>query len=615
MIYVIDPRFSAVPTVEAEQFLAAALPALSMLPVSVLRTEEQILASDAGAADGLIFFNPLSGESEVEVEELLGRASAAGAVILPIALREEWRRPPSAIGEFQSFDVVEQRRSRGLAEGQIAAIANTFARQALSRVQPTYSRDRLRLFLCHRREDGEGLAAAIGQRLDALHEGLVFRDLIDVQSGERSQERIDEALEGADALVFLDTPAAHESWWIAHELSQALGRNIPIVWVRIGGDDRGPLPIEPAAAPHIELSESDLEPSELQALADRIRECAFELSIEQVRVANAALRELQRWATDNEADLQMLDARQMIFELRRTAGDRGYPSRAAVDVVQWFAHHPAEEDRERLEDFLIESGLGPHEHECRSFDAALMLDPTATGVRHVGEWSAIEHPRRFLQSLDSTNAPTSPGQHPTLLLLGAFPDAEGSQRETIQAVHAVTTTWLRLGGAIVFGGHPTFTPLVIEAARLIAPGRERERVTVYQSGWFASPAAVQELESLIRVRSIPAAMSRDSSLSVMRTAMCGIGAEAVIAIGGRTKEGGSHRPGIDEEVSLSRAAGSPAFLLGGAGGRAAELAVAARAEDPPFARLGNGLSLTDNERLLLTDEYEDVARLIYGTST
>lgn len=616
MIYVIDPCFSAVPPAEAEQFLAAALPTLSTLPVSILQTPEQVLGTDPDPGDGVAFFNPLDSGSGADVEDLLVRAAGSGAVILPIALRKEWRRPPEATGEFQSFDVVEQRRARGLGEDQVETVANGFARQALGRLQPTYSRDRMGLFLCHRREDSEGLTAAVGERLDALHEGLVFRDLIDVQTGERSQERIDEALAGADALVFLDTPKAHESWWIAHELSQAMGRNIPIVWVRIGGDHgRQPLPIRPAAAPHISTAETELEASELQALADRIRETAFELSLEQVRVGIAALRKLQSWAAENDAELQTLDARRLIFELRRNPNARGYPTRPAIDVVQMFARHPTEKDREHLERFLHETGLGPHERDCRSFDAALMLDPTATGVRQVGDWSVVEHPGRFLQTLDAPRPPADGAGHPTLLLLGAFPKEPGSRQEVTQAIHAFTTTWLRLGGAIVFGGHPTFTPLVVESARLVVPGSERDRVTIYQSRWFASPAALQELEALVSVRAIEATDDHDSSLSVMRAQMCGIGAGAAIAIGGRADESGTHRPGIDEEIRLARAAGSPAFLLGGPGGRAAELAVAARDEEPAFAALGNPLSAQANEHLLLTDDYEDAARLIYRAIT
>jgi hypothetical protein len=614
VLYLIDPSFSDVPLAEAEAFLGATLPTLGSVPFSSLSSLEQILATDPGPADGVVFFNPLFASAEVEVEALLDRGAKAGAVLLPIALREEWRRPPGAAGEFQSFDLVEQRRVRELGPGQIETLGSAFARQALSRLQPTYSRSRLRLFLCHRRADGEGLVAALGSWLERLHEGLVFRDLIKVQAGEPAQELIEEALEGADVLVLFDTPKAHESWWVAHEVSQALGRNIPIVWVRIGREEgRLPLPFQPTGEPHIEVAAIDLGDPELGRLADLIREKAFELSREQVRVSIAALRALQQWAADNQATLETLDARRLIYELRRDASPRGYPLRPAIDIVQMFAHHPSDEDRDRLEAFLSENGMGPHERECRSFDAALMLDPTATGVREVGEWSVIEHPGRFLQTLSATTAAVDTAISPTLLLLGAFPAEEVSAQEVMQATHALATTWLRLGGSIVFGGHPTFTPLLIEAGRLIVPGEERRRITIYQSRWFASPAALQELEALITVVPTAVGADRDASLTVMRTAMCGVGADAVVAIGGRTEEGGTHTPGIDQEIDLARAAGSPAFLLGAPGGRGAELAAAARREKEPWGRLGNPLTAQQNERLFLSDDYERAARMIHAS--
>jgi hypothetical protein len=614
VLYLIDPSFSDVPPAEAEAFLGAAVPALGSVPLSSLTSLEQILVTDPGAADGVVFFNPLSQAAEVELEALLDLGAKAGAVLLPIALREEWRRPPGAAGEFQSFDLVEQRRVRGLGPEQVETLASAFARQALSRLQPTYSRSRLRLFLCHRRADGEGLVAALGALLERLHEGLVFRDLIEVQAGEPAQELIEEALEGADVLVFFDTPKAHESWWVAHEVSQALGRNIPIVWVQIGGEEgRGPLPFQPAGGPHIEVATTDLDGAELSWLADLIREKAFELSREQVRVSIAALRALQQWAADNDASLETLDARRLIYELRREADPRGYPLRPAIDIVQMFAHHPTEEDHGRLEAFLAETGMGPHERECRSFDAALMLDPTATGVREVGEWSVVEHPGRFLQMLSASTSVGESEASPTLLLLGAFPAQEVSAQEVMQATHALATTWLRLGGSIVFGGHPTFTPLLIEAGRLIVPGEERWRITAFQSRWFASPAALEELEALITVVPTAVAADRDASLTVMRTAMCGVRADAVVAIGGRTEEGGTHTPGIDQEIDLARAASSPVFLLGGPGGRAAELAAVARREEEPWGRLGNPLTSEQNERLFLSDDYERAARTIHAS--
>lgn len=616
MLYTVDPKFSNVPHAEAEEFLGAAKALLVAVPLATLASLEGILSAELTAADGIIFFNPLRDEFSDQVEALLDRAVAAGAVPLPIALRAEWRRPPGAVGEFQSFDVVDHRRRRALSEDQSGTIANAFAREALSRIQPTYSKDRLRLFLCHRREDGEDLVARLGARLDALHEKHIFRDLIDVQAGEPTQERISAALETADVLIFVETPEAGDSWWIAHEISQALGRNIPIVWVRLGPDQpRAELPFKPADSPHLNLPVTELEDDQMQSLADAILRQAFEMSRAHVRISESALRSLKTWAAEHDAEFETLDARRMIYALRRNYSDgrRSYPARPATDIVQMFAHHPTEEDFALLDEFLVESGMGPHERECRAFDAALLLDPTATGQRSVGEWSVVEHPERFLQTLDGPTRVADQEPSATLLLLGAFPSEKLSQQEVMLAVHAVSTTWLRLGGSIVFGGHPTFTPLLIEAGRLVVPGSEKERLTAFQSRWFASPAALEELAAEINVIPTEQAEDRDKSLTIMRTAMCGYGADAVVAIGGRTEEGGTHRPGVDEELGLARGAGMPAFLLGGPGGRTAELAAAARSDKAPWAPLGNPLSAEDNEQLFQTDDYETVARLIWSS--
>jgi hypothetical protein len=615
VLYTIDPKFSDVPQAEAEEFLGAARALLEAVPLATLASLEGIIAADLTAADGVIFFNPIREEFSDRVEALLDRAATAGAVPLPIALRAEWRRPPGAVGEFQGFDVVDHRRRRALSEDQSGTIANAFAREALSRIQPTYSKDRLRLFLCHRREDGEELVARLGARLDALHEEHVFRDLIDVQAGEPTQERISAALETADVLIFIETPEAGDSWWIAHEISQALGRNIPIVWVRLGPEGpRKELPFKPTESPHLNLLSVELDDQQIQSLADAILQQAFEMSRAHVRISESALRSLKTWASEHDADFETLDAKRMIYALRRQSnGGRSYPTRPATDIVQMFAHHPTQEDLALLDEFLVESGMGPHQRECRAFDAALLLDPTATGQRSVGEWSVVEHPERFLQTLDGPALAEKQGAPATLLLFGAFPSERLSQQEVMLAVHAISTTWLRLGGSIVFGGHPTFTPLLIEAGRLVAPGAERERLTAFQSRWFASPAALEELAAQINVIPTPQAEDRDRSLTVMRTAMCGYGSDAAVAIGGRTEEGGTHRPGVDEELALARAAGTPAFLLGGPGGRTAELAVAARLEEAPWASLSNPLGDEENEQLFQTDDYEAAGRLIWGS--
>jgi hypothetical protein len=618
MLHLLAPELSATSRPEAAAFFEVAVAELGVVAqTTIIATLDHVIDAEFSDADGVVFFNLPRKDVEKEVEAMLARAAAAGAVILPVALHEHERRPPGTVGDRQSFDVVDHRRRRRLQEDQGGTVARAFAREALSKLQPTYTKDRLRIFLCHRREDGEGLAAAIGAALEVLHEH-VFRDLVSVQASEEAQDRIDDALSTADVLVFLDTPRAGESWWIAHELSGALGRAIPIIWVRLGepGGDRLALPVLPGPVPDVELTDLDPSKAEIRALADTILHKAFEAARAHVRSSQRSLRALQEWASENDAKFERLDARRLVFELSHSRSNRPYPTRPATDVIQVFARHPTDDDHDRLAKFLTEQEMGPHQRECRSFDAAVMLDPTATGERRIGDWSVVEHPDRFLGCLNSLKTNESAPSRPSLLLLGAFPADELSHQEVKSAVHAVATTWLRLGGALVFGGHPTFTPLVIEAARLVTPNVMRERVSVYQSEWFASPDVLNDLAGLVNVVPTAASTDRQRSLTVMRTKMIQPGsAAAVVSIGGRTTEGGTHVPGIDEEIALARVARIPVHLLGAPGGRTAELARDARAASEPWRSLGNRFDPTGNERLMQTDDYEQAAQSIWSLYT
>jgi hypothetical protein len=617
MIYLLHPCLSAADGEEARAFMSVVREELQVATLSELKTVDNVLDTEPTAADGVIFVNPPRADVASEVEELLERATNAGAVVLPVALDEAGRRPPGAVAERQSFDVVDHRRRRGLTADQRGTLARAFAREALSRLQPTFTKDRLRLFLCHRRLDGEGLVARVGAKLDVLHAGHVFRDLVDVQVGEEAQQRIDDALASTDVVIFFDTPRAGESWWIAKELAGALGRNIPVVWVRLGPDDGGrlDLPVQPGApAPHIRVADPNRDDGAVRDLADEILETAFALARTHVRASQEAIRALRRWAKANDAQLETLDARRLIYELTRPVADRPYPTRPSTDVVQLYARHPTDEDLNALNEFLTQSDMGPHPRNCRSFDAAVLLDPTATTRRAVGEWSVVEHPERFLASLPITALAPAAARSPRLLVLGAFPNGDLASLEVDGALHAATTTWLRLGGSIVFGGHPTFTPLIIEAARLMVPGAERDRVTVFQSEWYVAPDSVEELSAQVTVRTVPRAADRAASLTAMRMAMIQPGsAEAVVAIGGLTDEGRTHTPGIDEEVRLARLAGLQVYLFGATGGRTAELALAAAAEPHPFASLGNRLSANANAELAMTDDYAEAVRTIWSS--
>lgn len=102
-----------------------------------------------------------------------------------------------------------------------------------------------------------------------------------------------------------------------------------------------------------------------------------------------------------------------------------------------------------------------------------------------------------------------------------------------------------------------------------------------------------------------------ASLTAMRHELVSVaGRAAVVAVGGRTNEGGLHVPGLVEETSLARYAGLPVFLLGAAGGQASVLAMDARASG--WSDLGNGLTAAANEEIVTSEDYEGIARRIWA---
>lgn len=269
--------------------------------------------------------------------------------------------------------------------------------------------------------------------------------------------------------------------------------------------------------------------------------------------------------------------------------------------------------------------MGPHEAECRAFDAAVLLDPMPVCVSA----SAGGHVVVAGASVYSTSLGREPGagpdddreaggpadaSGPRLLLFSAFPQDGEVQGRTVAAVNAVVGQWVALGGSVTFGGHPTITGLVLELVRRVARDRTMPVVRVYQSEYFGPLSrALARTDPRVEVVRTPATEDRRESLSVMRRQMVDeTAAVAAVVIGGRTHEGGQHRPGVDEELALARAAGIPVFLLGGAGGRAAELA--AELGQGRWSELGNRLG-ADNERLYVDDDYTALTRLIWDSTT
>lgn len=581
MLYVADAELTGVDPELARRFLEGAEGVLHYAGFALIKVPAALSGLTPAASDGVAFFNPTKGEwASPELESFVGRSLAAGAVLLPIALDEVSRIPPAPASVVQSFDAVDHLRRRELHTGDIEIAGQAFGREAIARLQPTCSQGRLRVFICHRRSDGEQLASWVDGQLAVRHEG-VFRDLVDIQVGEVAQDVIEEALDTADAVLFLDTPAAGESVWIQHELSAALRRRIPVVWLRVGNEEgRVPLVCRPADEPHLSIPNLGAETA--SDVVDQVLHAAFVMSREVVSRSLEAFRSVQVAAAQHDVLLNVLDQRRLIFEARHPPGNARYPKRSRTDILQVFGRKPTQADRDDLLTWLNAEGWGVHERECRPFDAVVQLVPRP--IRHTQlvdtlvEDTADGYLREF--------APASPDEtrshRPVLAILGAFSDSVDAQFELLEAVAEVTRAWVQAGGSVVMGGHPSFTPVVIGAAADARGDRPTlEVLHIYQSAFFVSPESLAWLEGRATLTLVPAVDGdRDASLSMMRSAMLQEQPPAAaVALGGRMSEGGSHAPGVAEEVELLAEVGVPVVLGRRFGGFAAELARRADTED------------------------------------
>lgn len=607
-VYLVAPDLTGAATVGAIQLFAMLKESLEETgagPIQLLDRNEMIWRCRPGTEDALVLANPVEGDDLAEdIRDLLEEAQAQGAVILPVATAADRRQPPYPVADAQSFDVLDKMLLRDLPVEALPVIAQDLAVSVLTRVQPTLTKQHLRLFLCHRRADGENVCRQLDRALSSRHEN-VFRDLVDVQHGDYAQAVIEQSLARADVLVFLDTPLAGDSQWVTKELALALGRGIPIVWVQMNvtGIQHSPLAVLPAAEPHLRFQDLHLSDRDFAAAADSVLKTAYSLAGTLVASASHVLAQVRRHARSNGLLFETLDPRYSIHRVSEPLpkSPEEYPRRPRVEVLQLFGHRPSERDHDFLRGWLEEHAYQPGNSRCRGYDAAIMLDPLPSDPIVLPEWAmVVDYGQTYARRLAGEHPVAGPARR--LLLLGSFCEGIDSQEPVKQAVYAVATTWLARGGNIVFGGHPTFTPMIVEVGQRLLGDEAPEHIVVYQSRFYVTETSARALSPFASVQVTPDLGDRDSSLTAMRSRMIDEAgpASVVVAVGGRGDEG----PGIDEEISLARDAGLPVYLLGAPGGRAAVLA---RSEGEPL----NSWSREDNLWLKETQRYEEVAQKLW----
>ena len=622
MLYLIEPHLTGAESREAVEFVESIEDAIGdHQDCTIVKTSRQAgrVGKDVVEGDGIAVFatSDLASIDE-SVVTFLERASGRTDVILPIAMDPSGRGLPEPISDLAVFATYEWLVARDLPRANLASVARLYAWNLLAATQPTFANRDVRMFISYARVPSEELAKGIDAALRA-HGSRAVRDNKDLHSGEPVRSAIEADLEECDVLVLLDTTEAQESEWVEWELLTAAERGIPIVWVDCGAPERNEASdYLPGAAPDISAPWPD---GDLDALAAEIDRVARDKLLGAVPKAEGFVGQLDDWAREAKVDLAKVDPRQGIYELTYPDPDdrSPYPARRRRHVVQVFARRLRQSDHEALVEWLDAQGYFVKDR--RVFDAAVMTSAAPLGLFEPDDnYSKAESTDRYLQMMEARDPAAVPDwtRPPGLLLFGAFPKGAATTEQIVRAAREVTTTWLRLGGEVTFGGHPTITWHVVHsAAEAVGKEASQKQVHLYQSGYWSEQPRMEEIKELASVQVVPRVPGdKDASLEKMRRRMIKDSeAVAAVAIGGRTTESGTHEPGIRAEVTMSCEAQIPTFLLGATGGETALLAAEHSTSDRPFANVNNA-PVKDNQRLAITDDYSGAGVTIWrATST
>ncbi len=579
-IYFLHPSFTIESTDNAIRFYSNCLEelqehidAVPLLKMGALRTTQ--LDKD----DSIIFFNRCDQEYSEALKSFFQDFCENSVDVFPIAIDKDYRVPPECFEKVQTFDVIENLRHRSLTEENIATVAFSFARNIIAKIQPTLAKDRMQLFISHRRLDGEEIAANLCSELRKRSENT-FRDLIDIHVGEDAQEIIESKLRTSDAVIFIDTPKSGESKWIAKEIQIALSMNLPIVWIKVGENEgRKPLTVRPYDQPHYMFNDFDPLTGRFRPeMVDEFIRKAFHLSREQAIIVFDQIRKLRMLAKIHGIQLEEINRKNMLFRIQFPRAGFRYNQKPMTHLIQVFGRYPGLTDTEQIDPLVRSYGYDPHPLYGPYYDSTLLLAPIQGQEECAvsGEHNYIDSFDEYLHSMENyLTVPQINKTKKAVIISGAFPDCEPEyQQYLLNALHSFVQVILDRGATVIFGGHPTFQHLIFDMAKRRRPKDYIESIKLYISKLYVPDILVEELREQSTVFAIDA--EKD--------------------------------PGIDEEIELAKKRKLPIFLIGSVGGRSSELATEHKKNE--WKDIKNGLSHQSNEQLLTSLDYRVLAKQV-----
>lgn len=560
MIYFFKPEISELDTPILIQFYNGAMNTLkkfrqqNILEISSLDnfSFNKTISED----DLVIFFNP---SFEIyKLEKILEIAIEKKIKMFPIATDELTRRPSLLKDSdyFQSFDIITEKRLRGLDDKYMSIIGECFGREVIISHHPALFDNTIKIFLSHKRDDFENASKIFKDSLHAAKEE-VFIDLHELRTSDNAQQKINARLkDDTDILIFIQTENTYSSEYQLVELKKAFELSIPILWITINLTDNQikKLPLHPVGSPHYNLTKIDAE------IVNKISDCAFDLiKLKKQRLLDSIIHQFDIFKQNGISYTEICN-RNNIYKTVKKSKDSFFQddTKEEYNFFKCLCRKYKEEDLDNFKNYLVEPSSSNYilalKNESRLLEGNISL-------KNYDNFFKENNPKKLIGGI---------------IISGSFPTSIDLkyQQNIIDALYIIVKGILERGGKIIFGSHPTFQGVILEIARAFNTNLEK-KVKLYVSKQFEGSYD----SKYFKENSILFEIEKDSSnqisasLTTMRKAMISDEeAIAMICIGGKDKDTSlTTKPGLDEEIEFATERGLKVFVLGSTGGRCKEL--------------------------------------------
>jgi len=360
-----------------------------------------------------------------------------------------------------------------------------------------------KIFISYKRTDATGVAFQ-------LHEGLVkrgfnaFLDKIRVTSPQNIQDEITKAMEETAFILLLHSPEMHESQWITTEIIQALESNMPIVvihWTNTKQDL--PTVVSKMNPPIVSIEPPIVKNGEIDD--STIKEILCKVEDEHyaglLRRRREAVNAVKKIAKEKNMDITEYPDWHLILKDR---------TNKKCKIVAITPRLSCPEDLYQLDNIPIpKEGLAPAPNKIL-LQSSTKLPPNQNKLL---TWTINKRKLKVTLGVNSIDNSLTKGRWRWLIgspfysegLAGSsvfmstsFPYGDRANKfpetnpfEITSAVVALARSVFGAKGKLVFGGHPTISPLVLSVARdfsLFCANQEVKLdlplVYIYQSGLF-----------------------------------------------------------------------------------------------------------------------------------